>query len=194
MLRKRARRIVPLQRAYGNHPGLLLIICIQIIMSLQYKFFMINAIDPLGSEDELNKFLRSVRVVNVKREFVAHSDSPFWYLSVEYLSNQSGNIRDNNRSDRKSKIDYREILSDDDFAVFVKLRDWRKKVAEEDAIPVYTIFTNDQLAQISQKRVMEKASLQQISGVGDARVKKYGDDVISIVRNPTHKKSDEAEE
>ncbi len=163
-------------------------------MSLQYKFFMINAIEPLESEDELNRFLRSVRVVNVQREFVAHGDSQFWYLSVEYLSNQSGNIRDNIRSDRKSKIDYKGILSDDDFAVFVKLRDWRKKVAEEEAIPVYTIFTNDQLAQISQKRVMEKASLQQISGVGDARVKKYGDDVINIVRNPTHKKSDEAEE
>ncbi len=185
---------MPLQRAGGNHPGLLLIICIQIVMSLQYKFFMINAIEPQESEDELNRFLRSVRVVNVQREFVAHGDSPFWFLSVEYLFNQSGNVRDDVRSDRKSKIDYKEILSDDDFAVFVKLRDWRKKVAEEYAIPVYTIFTNDQLAQISQKRVMEKVSLQQIPGVGDARVKKYGDDVINIVRNPTHKKSDEAEE
>ncbi len=154
---------------------------------------MINAKDPLEMEDELNRFLRSVKVVNVKREFVTHDDNLYWSLSVEYLFNRSSNVGDDGLTKRKSKIDYREVLSDDDFAVFVKLRDWRKKVAEKEAVPVYTIFTNEQLAQIAQNRVISKTGLQEISRVGDARVKKYGDDVVSIVSESMLKKSDEIE-
>ena len=66
-----------------------------------------------------------------------------------------------------------------------------KKVAEKEAVPVYTIFTNEQLAQIAQNRVISKTGLQEISRVGDARVKKYGDDVVSIVSESMLKKSDE---
>lgn len=163
-------------------------------MSLQYKFFLINAKDPQETEDELNRFLRSVRVVNVTREFVSQGDNSYWSLLVEYLFHQSGNAGDNGGLKRRNRIDYKEVLSDDDFAIFVKLRDWRKKVAEEEAIPVYTIFTNEQLAQIVQNRVVEKAILQRISGVGEARVKKYGDDVITIMNTATQEKSEEDED
>ncbi len=49
-------------------------------MTLQYKFFMINTEDPQETEDELNRFLRSVSAVNVKREFVTHGDNSYWSL------------------------------------------------------------------------------------------------------------------
>lgn len=39
-------------------------------------------------------------------------------------------------------MDYKEILSEDDFAVFVRLRDARKELAGKEAIPV-TVCCND---------------------------------------------------
>ena len=61
-------------------------------------------------------------------------------------------------------------------------RDWRKEVASAEGVPVYTVFTNEQLAAIVQKKTATKAALQEIEGVGEARVKKYGDAMIEILR------------
>ena len=43
------------------------------------------------------------------------------------------------RSERR--VDYREVLSAEQFEVFSKLREVRKEVAEREAVAVYAIFT-----------------------------------------------------
>jgi hypothetical protein len=43
-------------------------------------------------------------------------------------------------------VDYKEVLNEADFAVFSRLRDLRKVIAEKEAVPAYAIFTNEQLA------------------------------------------------
>jgi superfamily II DNA helicase RecQ len=52
---------------------------------------------------------------------------------------------------------------------------------------VYTIFTNEQLAEIAEKQTTTKAGLQAIDGIGEARVKKYGDEVARIVADRCRK-------
>ena len=46
----------------------------------------------------------------------------------------------------RPRVDYKEILSADEFAVFVRLREVRKQLAATEAIPVYAVCTNEQLA------------------------------------------------
>src|SRR5262249_18188096 len=46
----------------------------------------------------------------------------------------------------------------------------------------YTVFTNEQLAQMVQARATSKAALEQVAGVGDARIEKYGERVLAILR------------
>jgi hypothetical protein len=43
-------------------------------------------------------------------------------------------------------VDYKEVMNEADFAVFSRLRDLRKVIAEKEAVPAYAIFTNEQLA------------------------------------------------
>jgi len=50
----------------------------------------------------------------------------------------------------------------------------RKQIAQEEAVPVYVVFTNEQLAQMVRSRVTTKEAMEQIEGVGDARIEKYG--------------------
>ena len=50
----------------------------------------------------------------------------------------------------KNKVDYKEILTPEQFAVFARLRELRKEIASREAVPVYTIFTNEQLSQMVQ--------------------------------------------
>ena len=49
-------------------------------------------------------------------------------------------------------------------------------------MPVYTIFTNEQLAQMVQARATTKAALEQVAGVGDARIEKYGARMLEVLR------------
>jgi superfamily II DNA helicase RecQ len=150
-------------------------------MPLQYRFFIIPAKDIPDAESELNRFLRSVRIVNVQRDFVGHGENSFWGLAVEYLPADGKAPGAKAEDRRQSKVDYKEVLAPQAFALFARLRDWRKETASQEAVPVYTIFTNEQLAHIAEKRISTKAGLQEIDGVGDARIKRYAEAVISIV-------------
>ena len=78
-------------------------------------------------------------------------------------------------------MDYKEILKPEEFEVFSRLREWRRNVAEKEGVPVYTVLTNDQLAQIVQKKINSKASLREIDGVGDVRIEKYGNALLELL-------------
>ncbi|UCG59680.1 MAG: HRDC domain-containing protein [Phycisphaerales bacterium] len=105
----------------------------------------------------------------------------FWTFCVDYLEHGSGG-RDNGAGRRRGKVDYKEILEPDEFALFARLRDLRKELAQSEAVPVYAIFTNEQLAHIVQQRASSRESLRAISGLGDARIDKYGEQVVEVTR------------
>ncbi len=72
----------------------------------------------------------------------------------------------------------------EEFEVFSRLRDWRKAVAEKEGVPVYVVLTNEQLAQMVQKKVNTKTGLKEIEGVGDPRVEKYGESLLALLAGP----------
>ena len=92
------------------------------------------------------------------------------------------------KADReRKKLIIKEVLPPEEFSIFVKLRDWRKETAAREAVPLYTIFMNDQLAAMVRKKITIKAELKEIEGIGDARIEKYGDAVLAILKQPyTH--------
>ena len=79
-------------------------------------------------------------------------------------------------------IDYREVLAEQEFAVFAKLRALRKTLAEREGLPAYALFTNDQLAAMVQQRATSTTALAAIEGVGKARVEKFGNAFLDILR------------
>ena len=147
---------------------------------MQLKLFILPVKNLSAAEAEMNAFLRSHRVLAVKKEFVSDGENSFWTFCVEYLESRSGVTGGTSLSGRP-KVDYKEVLKPDEFEVFSRLREWRKGVAEKEGVPVYTVLTNEQLAQIIQKKVSSKAALKEIEGVGDARVEKYGEAVLETL-------------
>ena len=65
--------------------------------------------------------------------------------------------------------------------LFDALRDWRRGVAARKAVPPYTIFHDGTLRDISRARPTTLDGLHQISGVGEARLRDYGEEVLAIV-------------
>jgi len=148
-------------------------------MPIQFKFFLIPVTTSQEAEADLNRFLRSVKALSVHREFVDHGQNSFWCLAVEYLTGAAEPGQNKGNRENRERIDYKEVLSPEDFLVFARLREWRKQIAASEAVPVYTIFTNEQLAGIARERIKTLAALKSLEGVGDARVGRYGERKIS---------------
>jgi superfamily II DNA helicase RecQ len=149
---------------------------------MQLKLFILPVKNLDAAEGEMNGFLRSHRVLAVKKEFVADGENSFWTFCVEYLDSAAGAATWRGKG---PKVDYKEVLKPKEFEVFSRLREWRKAAAEKEGLPVYTVLTNEQLAQMVQKKVNTKAGLKEIDGVGEARVEKYGEAVLRLlVFNP----------
>jgi hypothetical protein len=54
---------------------------------MQFKLFSIPATGDAEAEEELNRFLRSHRVVSVEKELVQGGHTAYWCFCVEYLLN-----------------------------------------------------------------------------------------------------------
>jgi superfamily II DNA helicase RecQ len=151
---------------------------------MQLKMFTIPIKNVIEAEAEMNGFLRGHRVLAVKKEFVADGENSFWSFCVEYLDGATATTGGTASSSRPPKVDYREILTPEEFELFSRLRDWRKAAAEKEGVPVYAVLTNGQLAQVVQKKITTKAGLKEIEGVGDARMEKYGEALLQLLGVP----------
>ncbi len=67
--------------------------------------------------------------------------------------------------------------------VFVSLRSWRLKVSQDAGVPAYVVFDNKTLAMIALARPSSRAALLAVPGVGPAKLDRYAEDVLEIVRS-----------
>ena len=137
----------------------------------QYASFFVSPFGEKSVTDELNEFLRSRRIINVEKRLVDGERGTGWVFLVEYGSGDGGG---KNPPNAQQRVDYREVLSAEEYALFDKLRKLRKEAAEKSGIPVYAVFTNDQLAAMVKKMPKTAKDLLSIAGIGEARVKQYG--------------------
>jgi len=150
---------------------------------MQIKTFFLPATDAnASSEEELNLFLRSRRIVSLEREFVSDGPNSYWSICVTYVDKQTHDKVNTPIDGQKKRIDYREILNEHDFAIFAHLRTLRKTMAEREGVPAYALFTNEQLAEIVRRNVATKSALGEISGIGTARVDKYAEHFLDAVK------------
>ncbi len=146
-------------------------------MRVQYASFVVPPYANSPEQEELNRFLRGNRVVDVRKELVQGENGPSWLFLVEYLD--ASPARD--RAMGAPKIDYKEVLSPEDFAVFSKLRDLRKSVAEAQGLPIYAVFTNDQLATLAKNRPRNQADFKRVEGIGEGKFGKFGEQFLALL-------------
>lgn len=145
---------------------------------MHYRLFQYPL--PVASElDELNEYLARQRVASVSHQFLSAPGGPLLVFLVQAVGNGvSGPARGENR------VDYRALLGEAEFAVSSRLRAERKKIADEEGVPVYTIFSNAQLAEMVRKQAATPADLSSIEGVGAARAEKYGPRILAQLAGP----------
>jgi len=151
------------------------------------RCFWIPAADPGMHEDALNKFLQSHRVVATDWRFVENGTGSAWAVRVT-IAGGDGPLPDcvkaesNRTRPMGSKVDYRDVLSPEDFAIYAALREWRKEQAAAMGVPVFAVLGNEQLATVVTSRATTLVALRAIDGIGDAKIEKFGDVLINRLR------------
>jgi ATP-dependent DNA helicase RecQ len=67
--------------------------------------------------------------------------------------------------------------------LFETLKRWRDIVCEDDHLPIYLVANQNALKEIATYLPFTKKDLMKLSGFGEAKANKYGDDIVDIVRN-----------
>lgn len=142
---------------------------------MQLKVFSIPVINPGDMEEEANRFLRAHRVMTIDRQFTAEGGG-YWTVFITY---QDGTNAPSVASGRSGKIDYREVLSPEEFGRFARFREIRKELAAQQGIPAYAVFTDEELAQIAR---MNEATVEQIAAIKNVgkRAEKYGSAFVDV--------------
>ncbi|HET6290241.1 MAG TPA: RQC domain-containing protein, partial [Amycolatopsis sp.] len=65
--------------------------------------------------------------------------------------------------------------------VFELLRSWRAAAAKEQGVPAYVIFHDATLRQIATKRPATLQELGSVSGVGESKLAKYGEQILETL-------------
>lgn len=166
---------------------------------MQTAYFQILVRDPAPEAQALNQLLASQRIVSLDQQLVPAGADSFWAVSVSFeAGSPAGGVAAiwpgtavrtgaNPRSSvplptKRERIDYRNVLSEADFAIYARLREWRKAQAERDQVPSYAIFSNEQMAQIVQQRVATLQALGEIDGIGRSRLERHGAQVIELMQ------------
>ena len=70
-----------------------------------------------------------------------------------------------------------------DLVLFERLREWRKQTAEAASVPAFVVFTDATLIAIAADRPATATALLQIPGIGQMKVDRYGDALLSVVQS-----------
>lgn len=75
------------------------------------------------------------------------------------------------------------VLSESDEELFEKLRELRMKISKEEKVPPYIVFSDKTLIQMCAVKPATKDEMLTVSGVGEAKYQKYGEQFIKVIQN-----------
>ncbi|MCB1806412.1 MAG: HRDC domain-containing protein [Candidatus Competibacteraceae bacterium] len=155
---------------------------------MQVRIFTLRfnpATDRFEDED-VNAFLADKDVASIHDHFFLYDDIPYLTLVVCYRASAlPAPPPQQAKPEQKRDESWRETLSEADWPLFNTLRTWRSDQAKQEGIPPYVIANNRQLAQIVSARPQTLAALGQLEGFGEAKLKKYGKDLLGFIAGST---------
>ncbi len=136
---------------------------------MQIKLFTIPIGDNGTAVEEINRFLRGNKILEVQNQLISNEHGAYWCFCVRYIERTF--IPGSGTS--KEKIDYKQILDEATFQKFSKLREIRKKVAADEGLPAYAVFTDEELAGLAKLETITEKTMLSVKGIGDKKVERF---------------------
>ena len=75
-----------------------------------------------------------------------------------------------------------QAIANEDQSLWNALRSCRKRLAEEQGVPPYVIFHDATLREMLEFRPLTPEQLRGITGVGESKLKRFGDEFLAVIR------------
>ena len=147
---------------------------------MQIKIISVPVMGGEAMNEELNLFLRSKKVIHIEQQLSPQPGGAVWSFSIRYTEDHSP------FSKSKEKVDYREVLSEEVFKRFTAMRKTRKSLSVKEDTPAYTIFTDEELAEMAKLEVLTVSDMRKIKGIGDKKIERYA---AHFITKPEDEKS-----
>lgn len=137
---------------------------------MQIKTFILPVHSAGSEEENLNKFLRSHRVLQIERHFCSENGG-FWAVLVEYMD---GSPQEASAPvHKRDRQDVTQNLTDDERRRFEYFKQIRRQLATQNSIPAYLIFTNEELAILARLEELTAETVKQVKGIAPSRLNAY---------------------
>ncbi len=137
---------------------------------MQVKLFTIPVGDNGNALQEMNTFLRGNKILEVENQLISNDHGAYWCFCVRYIERTYPDAD----SKKTTKVDYRKVLDEATFQKFAKLREIRKKIAVEQAISAFIIFTDEELAELANLEAITTQAMLGIKGIGEKKIERFG--------------------
>ncbi|MCB1274845.1 MAG: HRDC domain-containing protein, partial [Leucobacter sp.] len=101
-------------------------------------------------------------------------------MREEVIARRGGAARAGRRVAAEANLDAAQLDT------FERLRAWRRDEAREQGVPPYVVFGDATLRALSVHRPGDRPGLLSITGIGQAKLDRYGDAVLELLRAPAH--------
>jgi superfamily II DNA helicase RecQ len=135
---------------------------------MQIKLFTIPVGDSGGALQEMNAFLRGNKILEVENKLIGNDNGAYWCFCVRYIERVFPDT-----GKEGNKVDYKKLLDEAAFERFSKLREIRKRVAAEEAISAFIIFTDEELAELAKLDEITEKSMLGVKGIGEKKVQRF---------------------
>lgn len=102
------------------------------------------------------------------------------YLRGEEKINLRRDIKIATTTPRRANLG--QNIETEDQGLWNALRSCRKRLAEEQGVPPYVIFHDATLREMLEFRPLTPEQLRSITGVGDSKLKRFGDEFLAVIR------------
>lgn len=129
-------------------------------------------------DDLVQQFCLNKRVHRIETKFFMRNNTPFWTVAVHYgtiLSEDKPVLVAGLHGDEHGLDEQQRVL-------YLRLKEWRKEVAELQGVPVYIICKNVALTAMIVNRCTTVESLKLIKGFGKKKIEQYGKAICSIIK------------
>ena len=148
-------------------------------LSKQAWFELCDAMQNAGLIERVGEW-NIVKVTSLGRELLQNRDKIELPVRIDFGSQKKAELA----LPKKKAVLHKKTELKDDAAtqeLFDRLKAWRKKFAEEENVPPYFIFNDKTLVEIANQKPSTRSGLLSISGIGELKAKKFGDDILRII-------------
>lgn len=135
--------------------------------------------------DFISRLVENGLLISSEGAYPILSISPLFDRVIDSGKRVTMRFREEQISGRAPKHQTRAHTAPDspiDAGLFERLRSWRRDTAARRSVPAYTVCTDSTLRRIVAQKPRTRSELGQISGIGDAFISRYADQVLALLR------------